>query len=560
MSDTFSVPARAALRCAVFGLALALLAEELSAQKGRFESRTHGFVLEPPTGWTEIPIKPGEEWILAKFLSDKVYVHNDKLSGTLDHRPMLEVIGFPKQVQRVEETKEETGDSKSVLITIKNPYKSYEDYLDRHHQGGGWFISADESKKVGALEARWREVKIEKLTNLPRRVLSCEYADAEMRYVVQVDVLETKYAALQKRLRNALESFAFIPKGPPREASPAAPPSFGWIVGSDREEISQKLAERRRAWRERALRHVKETLPEGWQKIEDEHFVFLSHASPKFTKAMQNHAQSVRKWLDEEFAHLGEGQVLPSVIRLCASSDEAVAYASGSGESYVWDSGEVVCAQGDWILSEFASISWALTDQYLAEKSPSFYQAMPGWLSSGIHSYIGSMLVSKSKGMVFVPDVNALITVRQMLKEKRLPQVSDYFANTREQMVERGVVTEDQYWDVSRYVVRYLLEAPEEKVKFLQVYLQQVMEDLETYEGEEAAKLSEKLVEQKKPMTEEEEDAFFRDQRKRGKDWAKAFEADRRRFLENAFSKAFAGWTAKDWEKVQKDFERFAAK
>ncbi|MBL8898300.1 MAG: hypothetical protein JNM84_11760 [Planctomycetes bacterium] len=560
MNDMSCNWARGSARIALSSIALVVLAEDLCAQRGRFESRTHGFAIEAPAGWSEIPIKPGEEWILAKFLSDKVYVHNDKVSGTHEHRPMLEVIGFPKQVKRVEETKEETGEGKTVLITIKNPYKSYEDYLDRHHQGGGWFLSADESKKVGALDVRWREVKIEKLTNLPRRILSYEYADAEMRYVVQVDVLESKHAALQKRLRDALESFVFIPKGPPREAAPAAPPSVGWIVGKDEAEMREKLAARRRAWRERALRHVKETLPEGWQQIEDEHFVFLSHASPKFTKAMQNHAKGVRKWLDEEFGDLGNGEVLPSVIRLCASPDEANAYASGSGESYVWDSGEVVCAQGDWILSEFASISWALTNQYLAEKSPAFYQAMPGWLSSGIHSYIGSMLVSKTKGLVFVPNVSSLITVRQLQKEKRLPQVSDFFANTREQMVERGVVDETQYWDVSRYLVRYLLEAPEDKVKFLEVYLRQVMEDLETYEGTEAAKLSEQLVQQKKPMTEEEEDAFFRDQRKRGQDWAKAFEADRRRFLENAFEKAFADWTAKDWEKVQKDFERFVAK
>ena len=78
-----------------------------------------------------------------------------------------------------------------------------------------------------------------------------------------------------------------------------------------------------------------------------------------------------------------------------------------------------------------------MTSQYLGEKNSAFYEAMPTWLSFGLHRYLGSGVVSKSKGLVFVPDVDALVPVRQMLKDKRMPQVSDFFANTREQMVER---------------------------------------------------------------------------------------------------------------------------
>src|SRR5687767_7426232 len=55
-----------------------------------------GFKLRPPKDFSQVPLKPDEEWIAARWISDKAYFQTDKTDGwTRDHKPELFVIAFP---------------------------------------------------------------------------------------------------------------------------------------------------------------------------------------------------------------------------------------------------------------------------------------------------------------------------------------------------------------------------------------------------------------------------------------------------------------------------------
>ena len=115
-------------------LVLAFLAASAMSQGGGWhQDQRFGFKFLPPKSWTQIPLKVDEDWLVAKYLSDKTYVWTDKEIGwSWEHKPELMVIAFVEQViDKPDGDKPiEIEDGEKTPI-VTNPYKDYEDFLDR---------------------------------------------------------------------------------------------------------------------------------------------------------------------------------------------------------------------------------------------------------------------------------------------------------------------------------------------------------------------------------------------------------------------------------------------
>src|SRR5689334_9644302 len=127
-----------------------------------------GFTVQTPHGWTAVPTKLEERWIVGKYVGDKPFFWTDKGTGwTNEHRPDMTAIAFVaeavKERAKVSQREKKDG-TKEVLIEFDSPYKDYKDFLTRRYQGGGWYVSKEEQVKLGDLSATAYEIKVEKLS------------------------------------------------------------------------------------------------------------------------------------------------------------------------------------------------------------------------------------------------------------------------------------------------------------------------------------------------------------------------------------------------------------
>ncbi|MCB9882695.1 MAG: hypothetical protein H6834_12975 [Planctomycetes bacterium] len=545
-------------------LAWTILAVDSTAQKPNYQNTEHGFELYVPKKWSEVPIRSGEEWILCKFLCDKTYYHKDKDGILHDHKPTLRVLGFPKKTQAVTgsgaekkngEKKDEAGEKKddaSLLKLIKNPYRDYRDYLERHHQGGGWFFSLEEDIEVRDLPVLHQEIKVEKLTYLPRRSLAYTYDLPDMKLVVEVDVVEDEYTSLRRSMYKILGSLRQIEKVATQKETAENP--FA-VVGKDRAARRKVWVERKRAWRDRVLREARDRLPDDWHMEEDDYFLVLSHASPRYTDVLHKQAISVRRWLDENFEEIGEGEVLKSIIRVCASPEEERAYGSGSGDSWSADTGEVVCSEGGYLEFEFTNIAFGLTQQYFSEKNPDLWEALPSWMTGGIHSYVINSRLTKRDGLSFYKPHDLFNVAQKVIEERRMVPVQDLFLKTRKQVQDAGL-SEEEYWAVTNLLTRHLIELPKKKSEWWKGYIRKVVDGLDERDQSEFEKVFDRDT-TKKPMSEAEEDEYFKNAAKRRKETAQAFEEAQQEFLKSTYDDVFTEWDERDWKKLQRDYEVF---
>jgi hypothetical protein len=518
----------------------------------------HGFRITAPADWTRIPARPGELWILAQFMSDRESTHRDAATGAVSrHRPRLRVIGFPRRDSPVEITVVKETETRSVT-SVAFPYRDYADYLKRHDHGGGYYVAVTEDVIVAGVPVTRQEIRIEKMAMVPRRLLACIYHLPDRDIAVEADVLETEAAQAADELSRALRSLVVTGEArkPDAATSRPTPPAT-----DDPKELAKRRDGRRRAWRERVLVEVQKGLPKGWTSRKTKHFVVLSHASSKYTDLVVWQATEVREWLEDNFEDVGEGAVMRSVLRVCASADEARAYASGSGDSYVADSGEVVCAERDGsILEDFSQIARALLDQYLADRNPALRDALPTWLQAGLSGHVGAARISKKQmGLIFPLPVSELRACARIQAEGRLTPAS-LLMRTEPEATTADLKTWDAAGDFaaeSELFVRYLLLGPGKSGRTKGLIQRTMAAAVRQLESRDLASWK-ALAETRPsitPLTEEEEEQEFVRRRLEGKEFMKKHREERLRLLEELVRSVLADWKADDWSRLDKSFE-----
>ena len=537
-----------------------------SARAGPHKDERWGFKLKVPSGWKQAAMSASEEWIAAKFLGKRALTAK-KSDWYVSEHAKIWVIGFPAA------KKEDKGAQVSVKgnivsISFKNPYKDYKDFVKRENTfGGGYHFSKEKRVTIGDVEVDQYEIKIEKTSAAPFRVVAWVYHFEDIDFAIQCTVLEDHYKKHKAMFRGTLKSFKRIAR---KKAMPTSTTTGNRIITIEDEEklTPEERAKRRREDFERTLRKELGALPKGWYEVRTKHYVALANADRKFTKRALNHAEAIRKYLDKTFPDIGSDYVPMGLMRVFASREEESAF--NSGTSWMWGRGveQVLVTQtvgGSDRAWEFEWLSSRLTGQYLQFKNSYLSDNMPYWFEEGLKQHM-KFARSKGKSVTIKPDEYDRQNIKDIIKAGKAIPLKDMF--------EKGQSQEMTQYQAGS-VCSYLLTAGNRgKTKgLIKAYLKNLVGAIDIAESEykaesaridaERAKQLEEAANQGATPTEESEDeeADEEEDEDANKSWEQRREALKKRreaILREAFEKTFGHLSEKDWKRIDKRWRDYA--
>jgi hypothetical protein len=533
-------------------LALATLASPSRAQAVHEDAR-FGFKIRAPKDFGEVPLKPDEEWIVARWMSSKAYFQNDPTTGyTHDLKPEMHVICFldaKVNDTRPEIDKKTDKETETLIIRLKNPYKDYRDYLKRTYSEGGYYIDKEEKAEVEGVKVEQLEIKVERGTyGGPRKIVTWIFDAPDADFAVQFEMFESTWAKLKSDVVSSLRSFRLIARA---GAAPAGASTGSGVVIKDLDKDDSDLtpAARTRSRLEdqrRAQERVTSGLVEGWNAKRFGRVFCVYHGDEKIAQRYAADATAVLDFLDESFAWLGQGEyVREPTIRICKDSDEERMYSKG-GTSFFWSiTSEIVTHKdldrgGGW--TEGGYVNQAVCRHWFRERSGELLGVMPMWLQRGLdEAFMKSR--SKGKNLEFFDDSYERVEIAEQVRAGKMSTLRELITLDSEEIFKdynkRGEVAA---------ATRFFLTGPKKAKETLKTYLQALL-PLAKKRDEELKKQREANAKSAKPKTEEEEDAAF-----------KAAHQDRdneeKKFLEDAQAKAFGAWTDADWKSLEAAYQK----
>ena len=542
---------------------LALLVAASASRAGTHKDERWGFRLKVADGWKQAAMSASEEWIAAKFLGKRA-LQAKKSEWYVSEHAKIWVIGFPAAKK---EDKGAQVEKKANVTTIwfKSPYKNYKDFVKRVNTfAGGYHFSKEEQATIRGVEVDQYEIKIDKTSGAPFRVVTWVYHFSDVDFAIQCTVLEDHYAKYKALFRNTLKSFKRIPR---KKALPGSTTTGNKVVEVEDEDklTPEERAKRRREKFDRTLRKELEALPKGWYELRSQHYVALANADRKFTKRALNHAEAVRKYLDKTFPDIGADYVPMGIMRVFASREEERAFQSGTNWAFgrveqVLVTQTVGGTDRNW---EFEYLSARLTSQYLQFKNSYLADNMPYWFEEGLKQHM-RFARSKGKSVKIKPDEYDRQHIKDIIKGGKAIPLKDMFEKGRAQDM-----TQYQAGSVCSYL---LTKGNRGKTKgLLKAYLKNLIGAIDAAESEykaETARINEAAVkrvaesggggpvgESEDEEGEEEDDAGFK---KSWEERSKALKERSAAILTQAFEKTFGHLSDKDWKKIDKLWRSYA--
>jgi hypothetical protein len=549
-------------------LVLASLAAPAPVQGGGWhQDARFGFKFQPPKGWTQIPLKVDENWLVAKYLSDKTYVWNDKEIGwSTEHKPELMVIAFVEEaIKKAGEKKDVTTgtEEKEDVIVVTNPYKNYEDFLDRTYSGGGFYVSSREEAVENDVPVTKYEIKVEKLVrDGPKRLVTWIYHAPDVDFAVQTEVLENQYDKLKSTVTSSLRSFKLVPRTQGSLPTDATVDSGVFISIHKMKEGSPEERRSTRMESERRLHEAAITgLLEGWKHRFTKRCLLLYDADPKYVDRVAEHCDKIFEWLDANLGFIGpEEYVRKPIVRICANENEMGSFSRGvrDSSSWSWNTGNeiVTCKPDDGFLGyEMDGVNREIFDLWLRDRNDALQLGLPSWIRHGLSDYISGARLVKAD-LQFRDYVHELIEFKIAVAQGKNMPVRDLVQMTGSQFF--GPMSEDSssFWNrlaQADMFLRFLLssEASHNKLtkELLGNYVQNLLAVIAEVEGEN---IQEKSTAQAAPKTEEEEEEQYK---KRHQEWESP--EREKQTVQRTFSRTFGGWEDKDWAAVEKAFLKF---
>jgi hypothetical protein len=545
---------------AVVGLcALASLAVPAAAQKqGIHEDTKKGFRLKVPEKWTTIPVQIDEKWIVAKFLSNRSYETKSRgATGGGEHKPKIYVIEFDDEARKLKVEEERHGDT--TIYAKNSPYRDYKDYLKRNVGDGGWYIDKEEKGTEAGVPCTKFQVRIEKGTELKRRLITWLFRGEKGEIAVECEVLEDHFEKLEPQMLAALKSFKLIPRTTVDATAAITGENGGdkmWVT--DRRLWKELPVEERQRRRKRIeaerMEKSQENLLKGWTPKRTKHYLVLSHADAKYTKTIIDAAETYRTWLEENFDSLSDEYVMHGIIRICADLDEARAYAdtSRNSDSFNQDNREVVIWQDK---SEGnAGINWSrlfrgIFAQYLIDKDE-LVVYMPSWMQVGLFNYVGGSQIKLGK-LVNEPSDMENNAIREVERAGAFAALKDLMgAKTEEGMKVSTDAERTAAWQwaaqTSR-LVRYMYgpgaKTPQLK-DFVVNYIKGTITLAESMEAERRQGRAAATTEEEEKANNDEDKAYWQ---RRRTEILLQLEKDR-------------GWDDATWAAIQKAFHEYLKK
>jgi len=554
------------------------------------ENKRWGYRVRAPTNWKRRAVRIDETWIADKFFPSYSLRARDGIAGgVVESKPQMWVIGFPRERVEDQGVERKKIDEHTTLITVKNPYRDYKDFVKRESWAatgsGGWFFSREEDIQRDGIEVTVYEIQVEKLVRAPLRIVAWVYHLEDVDFAVQFRILEEHYASNKNVIEACLKSFKVIER---TEAFPEAADPKPDLRTSPSGSGEQRARSVEEIYNERVaaitLRVEREAdrLPKGWAVQKSKHFVLLSQIDKTHGKYVLNYAEEIRKYLDRNFSDIGPSNVPKGLIRVFSSSEEEHAYQQGTRGWWTDEVGEITMTYGAGasILSEFSWLAGRLTDQYFQIKNENLKSGMPSWIRHGIWTHIQWARPSKRKKMVLQAPPYVVRELARMFAAGTELRLGTLMTESLDGSVPsmgagdpgggpsaaRGVQAASVvWWLLSRgnrgkmkNAVATYLEAldsiiAEEDKKF-------ELSEEERWKAEAADQAAQEKARQGKSdeELEEEEDRRFRERRENRSEFSTALGEKYQAIRQRAFEAAFGGLTSKDWESIDRKWKKFA--
>jgi hypothetical protein len=507
-----------------------------------------GFTIATPRGWTTMPMNVDEHWKVAKYISDKGFFWTEKNGGwTYEHKANMEIIAFVAEATKEKVKVEKKQDKDGIIdwrVFIENPFKDYKDFLQRRYTAG-WFISKEEESKVNDVAVTCYEIKVEKnVMDGPKHMITWVYHVPDVDIAVQFEVLENSVEKIRGELGTCLRSF----KTTARSGGALYEPSTGKVeLWSDLDKLTpDERKAHRQGMEQRAQEKAAKSVPDGWVAKKIGRFMVLNHADEKYAKSVVEQAEAVWAWLDATFPFIGKDEyVRAPVIRIYKNWEEEKAFVRGGDWAGLNDL-EITAAQDHMGKGGF-EMEWVnrrVKDIWFHDKDWDLFAAMPGWLNHGLEGFVGNIRVKSGKAD-FTTDYYNRETVHDSVRQGKLTPLKQLFMLTQ-----RDMNTDWTKQSESAALVAYFVTGKAARDKKTKDLLAEYMRNLSVAVKDLKAKQElTKGMTEKKPQTEEEEDALFK-KRQQG------YKASEQNLLESSYSRTFAGWTDADWKRFEEAFQK----
>ena len=344
------------------------------AWKGQvFLDHTHGYKIQVPSGWVQMPVHIDETQVLAWFETEKSLKGDTEKGDTGLHKhASLRVI-------RLEKPWDGEG---------RNPgrRRDYADYQRRRLSSKWKFTKATETHDSTPI-VKWEgQISGEDIDR--GHILTWVYPGSDHDYAVQFYGLEEHFPRQRPSITNALQSFRFISRTKETKAIAAKRKPFAL-----RDWIKKPILERQQERSAIEARHeakVLAKLPPGWTSHQDEYFLVLSHTDSKTTRRVRDTVHAFGKWLRERFGPLSDLTPMRATVRICKNSREYDAYRRGGWRAdYNFNNREVVMCNDRFHLN-MKDVFWRIYHRYMLDVAPDVFFNSPEWLKSGLYSYFAS--------------------------------------------------------------------------------------------------------------------------------------------------------------------------
>lgn len=543
-------------------IAALCIADGAQAQtlKGRkWSHEKHGIKMTIPDGYDVVPLQIDEQWIVAKFLSEKSYISKSK-EYNHEHKPLMRVIVFTEKAKKGTGTEvHESEDGKTKFVGIGAvPYQGYRDYVKRHRKG--FFFSKEEDDKIGGEEALMCEIQVHK-SEPKLHIYSVVFRRPTFEMAVEFECLEDRKDRVEKHIMRTLNSIRF--------EEPAAGATAVITGNKKARRTSTRLwTAFRNEWRKRPHeeRHqirkemeedhhakVRKLTPDDWTVSESRHFLVVSHAGDKFTDQMTTGAEMFWEWCEDEFGKLGEDYVRRPVLRLCKDADEYAAFhfdsSNNTGWSLVGAEREIGTYYDNYNGSSGRDVSLlfpGILVHFLQEKDPYIVSYTPYWLTWALNDYVSECYVKGRKLDFRVGDYTR-DEARDMVREDKLPELKELLARSESEFTKAMNADRRNAYATSQ-ALRYVLKQKRDKSfkDFINRYFEAAIAVGEKH-GDKGGRTF------KAAETEEEEE-------RREKEYADASKARAKKLQEEINKLMLSEIPDKSWKKHEKAFAKFVKK
>ena len=532
---TKNSPSAAPIRITATAAALALAfaaAPRVAAQNTApttYKDTKYGFQVTVPVDFTQVPLDPSENWIVAKF------IYKRPLEGKKDWAsmaPEIRVIVFPDEALKRRATKIEKkdDDTTEILLQLNNPYKSYLDYLDREYQQGGWFVAKEQKGKIDGLDVTQRTIEVKKLaSNGERTIQAWEYRLPDAAYVIQAEVLTDWNEKFKADFGKMLGGFKRVTRDTPSLSASTTGSKIA-VRWWDPDQTPEQRMKTRSEYQEQLMTKALERLTEGWKQKRTDKFLFLWHCKDKFAETAMKQAAAVRKFMDERFGKIGVDFVIPCIIRMCASPEEAQSYETSSSVSFSPNNREIVLYEDKDEGSKgsgFLHLNGGIARAFMHDKNEKLWWSLPPWLEDGLSLYIARLQIEPSGKLVSRPDEWDMDVIRDKLRKGEFKPAKDLLT-----------ASEDAYSKTADRVQAlaiccYLMEAGQQNKRFASVILD--------YMNVMDARIKEieKTESKSRPTSSSDDD---------DDKWESAWRSKRKELLEHCMKTVFGKWTEGDWK------------